>query len=129
VTTSGGAQTLTVAETDNLSGTIAGSTFTASSGTTEITSCSGGTFCGPAGVGKTKNWSTVSGTLSLSSGGTGLITAVAHPSGTNQTATFDLTSFTPVGGSPPPVPLPPAVWLLGSGLLGLVGTARRRRKA
>lgn len=31
------------------------------------------------------------------------------------------------GGSTP-VPLPAAAWLLGSGLLGLVGFARRRRK-
>jgi hypothetical protein len=29
-------------------------------------------------------------------------------------------------GAPPPVPLPAAVWLLGSGLLGLAGVARRR---
>jgi len=28
-----------------------------------------------------------------------------------------------------PVPIPPAVWLFGSGLLGLVGVARRRKKA
>jgi hypothetical protein len=27
------------------------------------------------------------------------------------------------------IPLPPAAWLLGSGLLGLIGTARRRRTA
>jgi len=27
------------------------------------------------------------------------------------------------------VPIPPAVWLFGSGLIGLVGIARRRRKA
>jgi hypothetical protein len=33
-----------------------------------------------------------------------------------------------VGGSPPPppVPLPAAIWLLGSGLLGLAGVGRRR---
>jgi len=30
---------------------------------------------------------------------------------------------------PPPVPLPPAVWLLGSGLLGLAGIARRKRNS
>jgi hypothetical protein len=30
---------------------------------------------------------------------------------------------------PPPVPLPAAVWLLGSGLLGLTGVARRKLKA
>ena len=29
----------------------------------------------------------------------------------------------------PPVPLPAAVWLLGSGLLGLIGIGRRRRSA
>jgi hypothetical protein len=33
------------------------------------------------------------------------------------------------GSPPPPVPLPPAVWLLGSGLLGLAGVARRKSKA
>lgn len=32
-------------------------------------------------------------------------------------------------GSSAPVPLPPAVWLLGSGLLGLAGVARRQKKA
>lgn len=30
------------------------------------------------------------------------------------------------GGTPPPIPLPAAVWLLGSGLLGLAGVARRK---
>jgi len=39
-------------------------------------------------------------------------------------------SIAAVGGSPPPaVPLPAAVWLLGSGLLGLTGVARRKLKA
>ena len=32
-------------------------------------------------------------------------------------------------GSPPPVPLPAAVWLFGSGLMGLVGVSRRRKAA
>jgi hypothetical protein len=45
-------------------------------------------------------------------------------------STFTIGAGTPVAtASPPPppaVPLPPAVWLLGSGLLGLIGTARRR---
>jgi hypothetical protein len=40
--------------------------------------------------------------------------------GTDGTLTFS-------GGSPPPVPIPAAIWLLGSGLLGLVGVSRRRR--
>lgn len=33
-----------------------------------------------------------------------------------------------VAGNPAPVPLPPAVWLLGSALAGLVGVARRNRQ-
>lgn len=34
----------------------------------------------------------------------------------------------PGGPTPPPVPVPAAAWLLGSGLLGLVGVARRKSK-
>jgi hypothetical protein len=37
-------------------------------------------------------------------------------------------AITGSGSTPPPVPLPPAVWLLGSGLLGLAGVARRKSK-
>ena len=32
-------------------------------------------------------------------------------------------------GGVPPIPVPAAVWLFGSGLLGLVGVARRKKKA
>jgi hypothetical protein len=50
----------------------------------------------------------------------------------NTLGTVNLTAaglvFAASGGSgpPPTVPLPPAVWLLGSGLLGLAGIARRK---
>jgi len=45
------------------------------------------------------------------------------------TASLSASGLTLSGnGSPPPVPLPPAVWLLGSGLLGLAGVARRKSK-
>ena len=40
-------------------------------------------------------------------------------------ANFDMTSITIV--APAAVPVPAAVWLFGSGLLGLVGVARRRK--
>jgi hypothetical protein len=42
--------------------------------------------------------------------------------GTNGTLTF-------TGNSTSPVPLPAAVWLFGSGLMGLVGVSRRRKAA
>jgi hypothetical protein len=45
--------------------------------------------------------------------------------GTNGTLTLAGNAAT----SPPPVPLPAAVWLFGSGLLGLVGVSRRRKAA
>ena len=41
--------------------------------------------------------------------------------------TFDITSFSLTEASPPSVPIPAAVWLFGSGLLGLVGVARRKK--
>jgi hypothetical protein len=45
------------------------------------------------------------------------------------TASLSASGLTLTGASsPPPVPLPPAVWLLGSGLLGLAGVARRKSK-
>ncbi len=40
-------------------------------------------------------------------------------------AMWGVTSITPTGGSA--IPLPPAVWLLGSGLIGLVGIRRKTR--
>jgi hypothetical protein len=45
--------------------------------------------------------------------------------GTNGTLTLASNPTT----APPPVPLPAAVWLFGSGLLGLVGVSRRRKAA
>jgi hypothetical protein len=66
---------------------------------------------------------------------------------TGYNANFDVTLLTPTGydaaavlppncgfdpsgnlcAPPPTVPVPAAVWLFGSGLLGLVGVARRRK--
>ena len=61
-----------------------------------------------------------------------------HIAGFNDTACVDedeagfCTSAFFAGGpvdrglEPPPIPVPPAVWLFGSGLIGLVGVARRK---
>ena len=38
-----------------------------------------------------------------------------------------MTRFTNVGQSLSSVPVPPAIWLFGSGLIGLIGLARRRK--
>ena len=44
-------------------------------------------------------------------------------------ANFDITSVTVTAVTPPEIPVPAAVWLFGSGLIGLVGVARRRKKS
>jgi hypothetical protein len=49
-----------------------------------------------------------------------------HPQGlAAQNASYQLTLW----GSPAPVPVPAVLWLFGSGLIGLVGLARRKMNA
>ncbi|MDX1811505.1 MAG: hypothetical protein R3240_06130, partial [Gammaproteobacteria bacterium] len=45
----------------------------------------------------------------------------------NLASTGDLTWNTAVTQPPLPTPLPPAIWLLGSAMVGLVGVSRRRK--
>jgi hypothetical protein len=64
----------------------------------------------------------------LTGGGSALANISAALEGTASLSAGGLT-LTGNGTPPPPVPLPPAVWLFGSGLLGLAGVARRKAKA
>ena len=69
-----------------------------------------------------------SGTLPFSDDGIGGSPMVAGPfPGFN--ANFDVTSITVDSIDTGVIPVPAAVWLFGSGLVGLVGVARRRRKS
>jgi|GEM_PF-1917926 len=57
---------------------------------------------------------------------------MTSPSFANHNGNFDITSVHLTSFVPTPqevVPVPAAVWLFGSGLLGLVGIARRKKKA
>jgi hypothetical protein len=55
-------------------------------------------------------------------------TGAANQFGT-YAATWLLAGNTLTFGTPAPVPIPAAVYLFGSGLIGLVGLARRKVKA
>jgi len=99
--------------------------FTATSGSSLITSCvnNGGIIDGCssptfAGVGGVTTFLTLSGTVNATTGGHIDITASSN--GANINSTYTVT---------PTVPVPAAAWLFGSGLLGLAGTARRRRNS
>jgi hypothetical protein len=116
-----GTQTLTITATDTFTGTLSGNVFTPTSGEQTIISCTGGSDCPAAGV---NTFKTVGGHFSTLAGGTGSIFGVDHPQGTTGTNTWAIGPFSP--SAPPTIPLPAAVWLLGSGLVGLFSTARRR---
>jgi hypothetical protein len=61
-------------------------------------------------------------------GGTGTLQSyVLGTAGVDASGNLTFTGNSTGGGAP--VPLPAAVWLLGSGLLGLVGVSRRRKTA
>jgi hypothetical protein len=67
--------------------------------------------------------------LGISNDGVNFIadtSAVFHGNGNAATLTFDVNGSVLVVDVVPAVPVPAAVWLFGSGLIGLVGVARRR---
>jgi len=113
-----------VTSTDVFNGSFAGGSLSVTSATADELTCSGSalvcttlTLNVSASAAATGSISNAGGSVSTGAAGAGL-------------STFTIGAGTPViTASPPPppaVPLPPAVWLLGSGLLGLIGTARRR---
>lgn len=109
-------------------GTYSGGTFTVTSGTERYDSCSG--YCSPGLLGGAADgtvtrdydlsFGETKGSVTLMSGGT-VVGDVSMAGGTYET----LRTFT-LSPSAPAVPIPAAAWLFGSGLIGLVGSARRR---
>jgi hypothetical protein len=65
--------------------------------------------------------------LLASSGSAGTSTGAANTYKSQYTLTLGANGVLTYD-SPPPVPVPAAVWLLGSGLMGLAGIGRRRRQ-
>ena len=59
----------------------------------------------------------------------GLGTAFDHFEGQSSSSFDYQLSFNGTVAAPSPIPLPAAVWLFGSGVLGLLGFARRRNRA
>jgi hypothetical protein len=98
----------------------------ATSGVWDITNTGGIAYWDGGGISNANTTGTTANLYYMTGGG-----AVASKT-TNvleATATLSASGLTLTGGSPPPVPLPAAVWLFGSGLLGLAGVARRKSKA
>ena len=106
----------TIGYTDTFTGTYSSGTFTPTGGVSDQTLCTG-LECSMALDLYPMSFTGLSGSITLAGGGT--ITADYTADGGAVTTT-DVYSVAPVL-------LPPTVWLLGSGLLGLVGAARRRR--
>ncbi len=124
--------TASYTETVLLNGTLSGSSFAWVPGTTDGSACVGagpvgGSICG--GVNPVRPFTPTVNPIAfdLSFGGvTAIATTGTGSSGDVITTTYTLTNTT----TPAPViPVPAAAWLFGSGLLGLAGTARRRRAA
>lgn len=99
----------------------------ATSGVWDVTNTGGTAYWDGAGISNANLLGTTA-NLYYATGGGGIASKVTTV--LEGTASLSASGLTLTGTSaPPPVPLPPALWLLGSGLLGLAGVARRKAKA
>jgi len=97
----------------------------ATSGVWDINNTGGTAYWGGAGIPNDNLSSVVEKLYYVTGGGGGNLSALSTPL-LEGTATLSSSGLLLTGNA---VPLPPAVWLFGSGLLGLAGVSRRRAKA
>jgi hypothetical protein len=115
-------ETATIAVQETFTGVLSPGSFRVTAGTTDLLSCAGGAVICSEAPGAVIT--SASGSISPS-GGTLMTTVFDPASGITLNDTYAVGAGT-FSSPAPAVPLPPAVWLLGSGLLGLAGGARRR---
>jgi hypothetical protein len=101
----------------------------ASSGVWDQTSATGGLAFWGTALANAVNAGTTANLFYVTGGGSSFAALGSTAEGTASLTAGGVTLAGIGGTSPPPVPLPPAVWLFGSGLLGLAGVARRKAKA
>jgi hypothetical protein len=142
--------TFTLHDTTTYSGAFSGGVLTLSTGTHTNTACEAGTStCSaqlrlgvtdvalsssiPTGDGGGLPLTAVSGGISydafFTAGSLGSTENILNRNYSQNHAliTVNKLAFTNTTAAPPAVPVPAAAWLFGSGLMGLFGTARRRR--
>jgi hypothetical protein len=126
--------TFTTANHTVFNGTIAGGSFTATSGSNTYTSCTAGTAACPGPITSALNIpQPLTATPATGNGGGLFEQAFVIAGGTNTSTAYSfnhlLVNNLTYTFTPSAIPVPAAAWLFGSGLLGLAGTARRRRSA
>jgi len=99
----------------------------ATSGVWDIFNTNGTAYWDAAGIPNANGSSVTENLYYVTGGGGGNLSGISKPV-LEATASFSAAGLV-LTGNGAPVPLPAAVWLFGSGLLGLAGVARRKAKA